>query len=230
MGGYQADDRRATRLFSVTGSAKIHRTPAGVTQNSWLTTPDTRIDARGQYKVTLLMPTERAQPLISLVDTTIAESVAQAKKQNPTKAKRIKPTTDKPYRMILYEKGRDTGEVSFCFRLMAHFTRRETGQILFKRPDLFDAKCRPLSPTRINIGDGSTIKAAFEILPFYTFFLGAGVSLRLRAVQVLNLVQPPGRGATDYGFVEEGGYEADDDKAQGATSTSTTASPMTVRR
>ena len=189
---------------------QIYQTPAGVAQDPWLTTPDTRIDVRGQYKVTLLLPAEEAQSLIAMVDNAMVESVAEAKKQNPDKAKRIKPTRDKPYRMILDENGKDTGEASFSFRMMAKFTNKETGQTLFNRPDLFDAKCRPLDPTKITIGNGSTVKIAFEILRFYTAFLGAGVSLRLRAVQALNLVQSSGRDAKYYGFAAEEGYEADE--------------------
>ena len=110
--------------------------------------------------------------------------------------------------MILDENGKDTAEASFSFRVMAKFTNKEPGQTRFNRPDLFDAKCRPLDPMKVTIGNGSTVKIAFEILRFYTAFLGAGVSPRLRAVQVLSLTGSPARGATDYGFVEEEGDEA----------------------
>jgi hypothetical protein len=189
--------------------AQIYQTPVGIAEDSWLTTPDTRIDARGQYKVTLLLPVERTQSLIALVDKAMVESVADAKKQNPDKAKRIKPTTDKPYRMIRKENGKDTCEASISFRMMAKLTNKVTGHTRFNRPDLFNAKCRPLDPTKVTIGDGSTVKIAFEILRFYTAFLGAGVSLRLRAVQVLNLMEPYGRDANYYGFAEEDGYEGD---------------------
>jgi Single-stranded DNA-binding protein, Bacteriophage T7 len=163
----------------VSQRAKIHQTPAGIAQDPWLTTPDTQIDARGQYKVTLLLPIERTQSLIALVDNALAQSLAQAKNDDPARAKRIKPTANKPYNKVMEEDGKETGAVSFRFGLLAKFTNKQTGQTLIHRPDLFDAKCRPLDPTKIDIGGGSTIKVAFEMLPFYMSLLGAGVSLRL---------------------------------------------------
>ena len=42
----------------------------------------------------------------------------------------------------------------------------------------------------------------------YTTLIGAGVSLRLEAVQIIKLVQPTERTAASYGFTEEKGYDS----------------------
>lgn len=168
---------------------KLHRTPAGI--------------------VKLLRSIEKAQTLIALVDKALVDSVVQARKSNPAHAKRIKPTVDKPYRKVVDADGEETGEVAFSFARMAKASNEQTGQTLIERPDMFDAKGTPLDPTKANIGDGSTIKIAFEIYAFYAPLVGAGVSLRLNAIQVLDLVKGPGRDAKGYGFVEEEGYEVD---------------------
>ena len=70
------------------------------------------------------------------------------------------------------------------------------------RPSIFDAKCNPL--TDVKVGAGTEGKVAFTILPFYATLIAAGVSLRLEAVQIIKLVEPPGeRTAASYGFIEE---------------------------
>jgi hypothetical protein len=157
----------------------------------------------------LLLPIGKAEPLIALIDKAMVEALAQAKKDNPAYAKRITPAADKPYRAVLDQGGKGTGDVAFHFRRLAKFTGGQTGETRIERPDLYDSKCRPLDPMKVNVGDGSTVKLAFQIYSFYTAVIGAGVSLRLRAVQVLKLIEPSDRvTAKDYGFVEEDGYEA----------------------
>ena len=190
--------------------AKIYRTPSGIAEDPWLTTPDTRFDPRGHYKVTLRLSADNAQPLITIVDDAMVASLAQAKKECPSRAKTIKATADKPYRTALDPYGSVTEDVLFRFGSLAKPTSKRTGETRINRPELFDAKAKPLDPTKTNIGDGATIKIAFEMRPFYIPFLGAGVVLRLRAVQVLNRVELAHWDAEAYGFVEEEGYDANE--------------------
>jgi hypothetical protein len=95
--------------------AKIQLTPAGIAENPWLSIPDTRLDPRGHYKVTLFLSTETAQCLIALVEDAMVESLATAKKDNPAKAKTIKPTADTPYTKALDDHGRATDDVACQF-------------------------------------------------------------------------------------------------------------------
>jgi hypothetical protein len=138
----------------------------------------------------------------------MVESVAEAKKHSLAGAKTIRPTPDKPYGPVIKHHGLGTRNVSFQFRLLASFASRQTRETRINRPDFLDSKVRPLDPMKTNIGAGSMLKVAFEVHRFYVALLGAGVSLRLRAVQVLNLVEPTSSDAEAYGFVEEEGYEA----------------------
>src|SRR5438093_141726 len=75
----------------------------------------------------------------------------------------------------------------FTFKMRASGVDKETKQPWQRRPPLFDAKRKPLIDREI--GAGSEIKVAFTITPFYTSLVGAGVALRLEAVQVIKLVQ-----------------------------------------
>ena len=188
--------------------AVIHKSPAGIAQYPRLTKPDTKFKADGEYKLTLILPGAEAQPLIEMIDTAMGESLVQARRDNPSKAKTIKAATDKPYKAETDDEGNDTGNYKFNFKMAAKITSKKTGESWEQKPDLFDAKGKVL--VNPNIGGGSKVKVAFELFPFYTPLVGAGVSLRLRAVQVLDLVEYNSRSAAGYGFGEEEGYEAGD--------------------
>ena len=138
------------------------------------------------------------------MDEQFAASVAKAKKENP--GKKIKEG-DVPYSV-----NDDTGKVTVRFKLKAKVTPKQ-GDPFEQRPALFDAKGKPIGPDA-KIGGGSKVKVAYELVPYYTAIAGAGVSLRLKAVQVIDLVEFSGGASSEaYGFGEEEGYEAEDTPA-----------------
>ena len=72
-----------------------------------------------------------------------------------------------------------------------------------------DAKGNPVNG--LAVGNGAIVKVGYELSPFYTQLVGAGVSLRLKAVQIITLVERGGADASYYGFeTEEDGFEADE--------------------
>ena len=74
---------------------------------------------------------------------------------------------------------------------------------------VFDSKGTPISKD-ILVWGGTTMKVAYEIIPYSNNMLGSGVSLRLKAVQVHDLVSGGGASADSYGFKEEAdGYVAE---------------------
>lgn len=183
-----------------------HITPAGIAQYPRLTKPDTKFKVDGEYKVTLILPGAEAQPLIELIDAAMAESLVKARKDNPAKAKTIKAATDKPYKAETDDEGNETGNYKFNFKMAAKVTSKKSGNSWEQKPSLFDAKLKPLANPKI--GGGSTIKVKFEMYQFYTALVGAGVSLRLLAVQIIDLVEYSRNEAE--GFGEEEGYEGED--------------------
>jgi len=59
-----------------------------------------------------------------------------------------------------------------------------------------------------NVWSGSEMKVSAELIPYYTAMAGAGVSMRLRAVQVTKLVEGGSSNAKGYGFDNvKDGYE-----------------------
>ena len=85
----------------------------------------------------------------------------------------------------------------------------KTGQAWTQKPKVFDSKGTPLAKD-ILVWGGTTMKVAYEVIPYSNNMLGSGVSLRLKAVQVHELVSGGGASADSYGFKEEtNGYVAE---------------------
>jgi hypothetical protein len=181
-----------------------YTTPAGIAQYPYLTKPDTKFNPDGEYKISVEIPGAAAQDIVTFLDEQFEASVAKAKKDNP--GKKIKQG-DVPYSV-----NDDTGKVTVRFKLKAKVTPKQ-GDPFEQRPALFDAKGKPIGADA-KIGGGSKVKVAYELVPYYTAIAGAGISLRLKAVQVIDLVEFSGGASSEaYGFGEEEGYEAEDTPA-----------------
>lgn len=175
-------------------------TPAGIAGYPYLTKPDTKFNPDGEYKVDLTLPSESANDIVTFLDERHQAAVEKAKKENP--GKKIKEG-NLPYDTA------ETGDVKVKFKLKAK-GKTKAGEEFTQKPALFDAKGKPLSD--VSVGSGSKIKVAYECVPYYTAIAGAGVTLRLKAVQVIDLKEyTGGAGAGAYGFGEEEGYEASDE-------------------
>lgn len=182
-------------------------TPAGIAAWPRLTEPDRAFNPDGVYSVNLRLESDAAQSMITMIDRAHAEKVKETteelRKKGNAKAK-VKES-EKPYRLVVDEDGNETGEVEFKFKLkaLAGSKDRQWSQ----KPRLFDSKGKPLGAS-VKIGSGSTIKVGYELFPYYAPSIGAGVSLRVLAAQVIELVEFSGGSFKDFGFQAEDGYEA----------------------
>tara|TARA_R100000995_G_scaffold35444_1_gene16169 strand:- start:1226 stop:1843 length:618 start_codon:yes stop_codon:yes gene_type:complete len=175
--------------------------PVGVSQYAWLTQPDTRFDENGHYKTNLIVSTDDATELTNAIDNARQKAVELAKEK--AKGKKIKEA-DAPYTEELDDDGKPTGNTIFKFKCKAKIVAKD-GTIIPNKVALFDAKGKPM--TDVNVWSGSEIKVSAELIPYYTAMVGAGVSMRLRAVQILKLVEGGGGNAKGYGFDKQEGYE-----------------------
>jgi hypothetical protein len=179
--------------------SKSITSPKGVARYPYLNTPDTKFNPDGDYKVGLVLePGEETDAFVAKLEAAMEASVAKAKKENPGKKIKVADlsmTTDE-----------DTGKVTVNFKMKAKVTTK-AGKTFEQKPALFDAKGKPMSDKRV--GGGSVIKVAFDPTPFYTATVGAGVTLRLQAVQVISLNSGGNRDASGFGFGAEEGYEDD---------------------
>lgn len=172
-------------------------TPVGIAVFPRLNEPDTQFDKDGLYNVILRLPSDIAKETISKITGVFKENLKNIKEE---KGKKVKEAP-LPIKNVEDEDGSPTGEVDIKFKLRA--IGQKDGQKWEQRPALFDSSGKPLSET---IGGGSTIKIGAEVVPYYTSTVGAGVTLRLKAVQVIKLVEFSSVGFESWGFSEEEGF------------------------
>ena len=180
---------------------KVERfvSPKGIASYPYLTHPDTKFNPDGEYKVSLIVASDDASKTIAFLTEKHRAAVAQVKKENA--GKRVKEG-DLP----IIEN--EDGTVTFKFKMKAKVIPKK-GEPFEQQPALFDAKGKPLTG-ETKVGGGSTIKVCYEVVPYYTAIAGVGISLRLKAVQIIELKEYSGGGgnAESYGFGEEEGFEA----------------------
>jgi hypothetical protein len=185
-------------------------TPKGVAMFPWLNKADTKFKAEGEYRVKVRIAEADAQPLIdklqALYDEAIKAAITKRQQDPKQKGKKVKLQEQDFYSKVVDENGDETGEVEFNFKRTASGVSKKTNEPWAIKPDLFDAKGKPLSPDARVFG-GSIVKVSFEVVPYDTP-KATGIKLSLAAVQVLKLVEGT-RDAGQYGF----GDESEDDDA-----------------
>lgn len=100
------------------------------------------------------------------------------------------------------------GDIIFKFKTKATITTK-AGDTIKKTVPVFDAKGNPVD---VPIGNGSIVRVAFQVIPYWKSSTNAGLTLYLDAVQVIKLIEYNCGGSFDsFGFTEEDGFVAKDD-------------------
>lgn len=183
--------------------------PVGTAGWACVTKPSTKFDADGLYSLDLIVSKEAGQSLSERLKAAAVESKKNFlanEKDAKKKAAIQKFEISVPVAPEVDDEGNETDNVVFKFKAKAKI-KPKNKEAFEKRIAIFDAKKNPIVGKIV--GRGSTVKAAFEIVPYcMAATKKAGVTLRLSAVQVINLVEPQAGGNADsYGFGEEEGYD-----------------------
>ena len=157
-----------------------------------LNKPDVRFSEAGEYKVTLKVTKSDATAMLKLYNSAIEDALKLAEQNH--KGKGIK-NAPKPFT-------EEDKFVFFKFKMKATGVNQKTKEKFSQRPQLFDAKKNPI-PLSTLIWGGSKLRVAYNLVPYYTPMLGAGITARLKAVQVISLVE----GKDSNLFSKEDGYE-----------------------
>jgi len=209
--------------------------PKGIAIYPHVNEPEVKFNANGVYDIKLALDGSAAdtKALLSQIDRIFDANVVEALetvKADIAKAGKARPlnktpgidtnklpgeiapkVADKPYQMELNDQGEPTGRVVIKAKMNAQYTAKKgpnAGQVVKVRPELFDSKGKPVDPKAVKVWGGSECRIRMSLVPFFTG-IGAGVSLQLKAVQIVKLSN--GRDATAYGFSEEeGGFEQQD--------------------
>lgn len=171
-------------------------------------TPDTKFDSDGIYSIDVVIPEEDAQEVCEYLEGLRDERLAEEVKANP----KAKSLSARPvYELDLDQDGNETGNYKFKVKLKATVRGRDN-QTYKQRPIVVDSKRSPMTEETL-IGNGSIVKVAYEP---HTYVMASnkqvGVSLRLKGVQVLQLVEYGNKGAASM-FDEEDGYVAEPESA-----------------
>jgi hypothetical protein len=182
---------------------KLFTTPKGIAVFPHLHAPDTKFDKAGVWVTKLALEGADAAALRAQIDEAMAKSLAEAKADAKNKGKKIKQA-DAPYSVDLDDNEQETGRITFTFKLKATGIRADKTTYT-QQPRIYDAAQKELK-IGLRIGGGSVLRLSYEMSLWHVAALGAGVSLKLRGVQIVELKEFGGD-ASYYGFgAEEGGF------------------------
>ena len=168
---------------------KTYTSPFGKAIYPHISKADVRFKPEGEFHVDLEVDGDKALELVTLVDKCVEKAFEDEKKKG--KRKNLKKAT------LPYKKEDD--KYIFKFKMKAKGTNSRTGEAFTQRPAIFDNELKPLNKDIIVWG-GSTLRVSFFPREWYTPLLGAGVSLRLKSVQVKNLVEGSSMNGSSQGF------------------------------
>lgn len=198
-------------------------TPKGTAIYPKLNVPDTKYKPTGEYSTKLKLSGEEAQPLIDQYEAEAARFFEEVRAElNATtgpkagkakaRAKTLKLAADKPFKPEYDEEGNETGNYIINFKMPARIVREGKEDIVLKF-DVFDAAGKKLAKVP-DVWGGSILRVSGQMRPFDSPTVGVGLSMRLQAVQIIELRQGGQRDAAGYGFgAEEGGFSAQEDSS-----------------
>ena len=179
-------------------------TPKGIALYPHLHKPDTKFVAEGVFQLSLRLPKDEGLELHNRLQGILDKHLDLITKQTGKTPSQLVPL---PVKENTDSEGNEV--LDFKFKLKPTLRTRQ-GEVIEQRPQVFDAGLKPM--VGVEVGNGSLVKVSFVAAP-YQAPIGAGLSLRLNAVQVIDLVQYNGGGADDGFAVEEGFSIGDEPKA-----------------
>jgi len=176
-------------------------TPVAKLKYPKLIEPETKFNPEGVYKATAIIDSAEAAALADALDDLLTRHKASLKQQDPSK--KDWKLADLPY-------GYEEIDGKPCFVIKTKMKAKgidRDGRAWSSVPALFDSKGQPVRDRESLKGmwSGTVAKVNFEACPFYQAALGAGITLRLKAVQIIDLVEGGGS-AESFGFNEEDGW------------------------
>lgn len=174
-------------------------TPKGVASYPHVNEPNTRFNPMGEYSCTIVVSEEDANAFREKVEAIFdaeyeRECIIHKKKLK--KSQYFPVTQDEGGKWII--KTKQVAKVE-----------AKNGDVYSFDIKLFDASGQPVKSENCRVGSGSQVKCAVEPRTWYNPSVGFGMTLSLRAVQVIELVEGGGGNADSFGFGEEEGFKAE---------------------
>ncbi|WP_408953204.1 hypothetical protein [Lysobacter sp. Hz 25] len=189
---------------------KRYVSPKGTAIWPRLNQPDTKFDADGVYSAKLAFDgdDDAANKLIADLTAVREDAFKQYLSENP-KFKKVAKQVDF-FSAELDDDGEETGRTLMNFKMKAKVTAKKTGKVYVMKPTILNAK-KVILKNPPNIGGGSKLKVSFEVMPYFNAKdKEFGLSLRLVAVQIIELVEFGGGAAAANDFDDEDGFDGGD--------------------
>ena len=166
-------------------------TPQGTCRYPHVNEPSKTFSPEGVYTCDLIVSEEDAQQFATEVEKILNEAHADEQKK---KGKKINKANTFPVQQ------QEDGSWIIKTKQKAEGTNRKGEKFVFS-VKIFDQNGSPIND---NVGGGTVAKCAVEPRTWFTPTLGFGITLNLRAVQVLDLVAPSQQGSAEsFGFTSE---------------------------
>ena len=178
-------------------------TPKGKFIYPHLNNPDTKFNADGLFHVKLSLSSEASENLIKKLEGEATNSFNKFKESSGKSLSKA----DYPWKLE-----EDTGNYIFNFKLNHKAKSRKTGNEWEQKPIVYDSELKPFD-MKINIWGGTQGKISFEVNP-WNVSGKAGISLRLKAVQIIDLVEGSSGDGSQFGFTQEEGYVMTNDSIE----------------
>ena len=154
----------------------ILTSPKGKAEWPHLVDPDIEFNPDGLYHTKLVCKKSESLEVKKAIDDLIAQEVKKQHDQDPKKAIKKAP--------LPYNESDD--EITFNFKLRASGKRKSDGTPFTQEPNIVNADLTPFD-TNQKIWSDSVLKITFE--PYtWNMPLGIGCTLRIKTIQVLELV------------------------------------------
>lgn len=158
------------------------------------------------YTVTIKFDQKETDALIAVIDEEL---------QNAKHSIKLKPGQKWSAEPFLGYKEDKDGDIVFKFKANSHYTTKsgETHKVTIP---VFDAHGKPIKDP-LSIGNGTIAKVAYTLVPYWISKVVNGIKLRLDAVQIIDLKEYGQKDAKGFGFGEEEGFSAPEEKEEDAS-------------
>jgi hypothetical protein len=148
--------------------------------------PETKFNPDGVYSIDVVIPEDEAASVCEQLDNICEAEFNKHVKANP----KLKASLSirKPYQPEVDNDGNETGNIVFKVKKNAKGRSRDGTVYVAPKPVVLDSKRNPV--TGVLIGNGSTVKVAFDISPYMMpATKQVSTSLRMKGVQIIDLVE-----------------------------------------
>lgn len=174
--------------------------------------PSTKFNKEGTFSANILISEEEGKKLYEAIKAVRTEQFKNFKKGKGDKVAEI--TAIKPFSVVDEETGEEVFDKEGRWILKTKLAAKIKDGKATNKVVVFDAKGKPVKACKI--GSGSIVRLKIDLIG-YSVGGKCGVSIKLLAVQIINLVEYQGGAGSSTsfdGFDVEDGYEFDEASAE----------------